>query len=388
MIQQPIPFKVTVFLRADLANKIRIDHGQGYTIIGNNDHRRITIDLSYNGQIKIPFLKVSGFKADPTSHVKIEKFEINGYPVRDFNSLLSFDMKDNAYVEQTKIQGTDMIDFNGSLNIEPKLKDRLVWFPYSYSTNRNHMMYLNSILNCQSEYGCYAEGTCLHDPPYKLFDPEGCRSDTPYDFVTLGCSFTSGTGIKKSLAWPSLLAENGKEVLNLGIPGVGNDAILLNAKQIKKRKIKFRKMIILLPDDVRRLFRVKKHGLFFGLQLATGGVPKLSQGEFNIFFQKAEYDKIMEAKHREMILKNNPKRDDRIIKRLISFLESNDIDFYISSWSSDTYATLKRHTQEKNLLPMFNEEQDRAKGKDGSHPAEHIHKKWVNSIWHRVNSGK
>ena len=252
MIQQPIPFKVTVFLRADLANKIRIDHGQGYTIIGNNEHRRITIDLSYNGQIKIPFLKVSGFKADPTSHVKIEKFEINGYPVRDFN---------------------------GSLNIEPKLKDRLVWFPYSYSTNRNHMVYLNSILNCQSEYGCYAEGTCLHDPPYKLFDPEGCRSDTPYDFVTLGCSFTSGTGIKKSLAWPSLLAENGKEVLNLGIPGVGNDAILLNAKQLKKRKIKFRKMIILLPDDVRRLFRVKKHGLFFGLQLATSGVPKLSQGE-------------------------------------------------------------------------------------------------------------
>lgn len=380
MIQQPIPFKVTLFLRANLANKIRIDHGQGYTIIGNNDHRSITIDLSYNGQIKIPFLEVSGFKADPTSYVKIDKFEINGYDVNNFRSLLSFDVKNNAFVENKTIPELDIISFNGVLNLETKKnRDQFLWFPMTYSKERTSIVYRNSILNCQSPYGCFAGLDCHHDPLWKKYE----LSDKEYNFIALGCSVTAGTGIQKHRSWPALL---GNGTLNLGVPGGGCDTMLNNIKSVIDKKIRFKKVLMLFPSEGRRLYRLKKHGLTFNLPMLAPIETNqpMDVGKFNIFFDKDELYDYSNKKSKELIVKYDPKRDHKIIKRILKLLKDNDIEFYMSSWSKDTYEFLKNFVDRGNLLPMFNEEDDDSRGIDGSHPAESIHEKWVKSIENQI----
>ena len=98
-------------------------------------------------------------------------------------------------------------------------------------------------------------------------------------------------------------------------------------------------------------------------------------------------EEILDKEVRKLVLSDFNKRDRRIISRLISYLESKDVDFSISSWSNEVYDVLKSCTDKNNLLPKFNEENDRSTGEDGSHPAEHIHEKWVRSIKSQVTIG-
>ena len=84
-------------------------------------------------------------------------------------------------------------------------------------------------------------------------------------------------------------------------------------------------------------------------------------------------------------MSNYHKKNENIIRRLLSFLNKNSVNFYISSWNNDTYDILKSLVKEKNLLPKFNEEGDKSVGIDGSHPAENIHKKWIETIKKQIS---
>jgi len=59
-------------------------------------------------------------------------------------------------------------------------------------------------------------------------DQYGLRNEPSVDIhnsiLTLGCSFTFGTGLHKSDTWPSLLEQRtGRSVYNAGLPGSSND---------------------------------------------------------------------------------------------------------------------------------------------------------------------
>ena len=385
--QISIPFKIIISLKADLHDsKVKIYHGDLIESLEGTQEIDLEIDLCFNSDDKeIKLLEVSGFSADPLPNIKIEKILINGYDVKQFRDLLSFDMKDNQYVKNQSISGTELIDFNGVLYIDTEMhSDRMRWFPMTCSKERSDIIYNNSILNCQSSYGCFGGFDCTHDPLWQTFELD--HGD--HDIVALGCSFTAGTGIMKEKSWPSLLAGGGKRsVLNLGVPGAGCDSVLVNLKNILEKKINFNKIIILLPDMGRRLLRFKKNGLYFNFTL----VPNMKfddQPHFNIFFDKDEHQEIIKKAHRKMILANTTRRDTRIVHRIVSCLEAAGVDFFISSWSDGVYEVLKSCTNNKNLLPKFNEENDRSIGIDGVHPAEHIHEKWARSIGKQIGLGK
>ena len=379
-----IPIKIKLFLRSDLGERtIVLDSSSGEVEFQGKQSKQIEIE-SFVGQDEIRLCGFTGFVAGPGPHIIIDRLEINDYEVNDYYSILSFRMNDNQYVENKLLEGLDQITFNGDLVIRltDKIKDRLIWFPTTYSNIRNDMVYMNSILNCQNPIGCFGiDQGCIHEPPYKLFN----QQEKDYDIIALGCSFTAGSGITKNKAWPSLLTDRGHRTLNLGVPGGGIDTIFTNLKNLIKKQFKFKRILILLPEvGTRRLYTIKKHDLYFHLITSGAEAMQFPQGEFNIFFMKNELDKIYKDKHREMILSASPERDTKIIKRMVSFLYNNQIDFAISSWGGLTYEILKENIGTDRLLPMFNEEMDTSVGKDGKHPAEPIHEKWIKSIEHLI----
>lgn len=208
--------------------------------------------------------------------------------------------------------------------------------------------------------------------------------------VALGCSITAGSGIEKDRTWPRLFDKTfGTQTLNLGVPGGGTDQILNNVKHLIEQDIEFKKLIILFPVFGRRLCRIRKHGLFFNIpMMASGDNDPMDEGKFNIFFNREELNKYAKEKSKEIVATYNPRRDHLIIKRTIGLLESHGVDFYVSSWSRDTFDFLEQSVDQKNLLPMFNKENDNARGKDGSHPAESIHEKWVKNVEIQIDLGK
>ena len=385
-----IPFQVKLTLECKLINTtIQVDTTQDITILRGRDRKEITVGCVLDDSDKITLLNFTGFNPDPLPEILITGMTINGYDVEDFKSLLSFDMNGNRYVQDETIHAPDSITFNGCLNLDVGRNiDRLTWFPTNYSVDRKFFHYSNTILNCHSDYGCYEGNDCWHDPKWKIFKLEEFTGDKKnFDLVAVGCSFTAGLGILKEKAWPGVLKNDfNQSVLNLGVPGIGHDGILNNVKRIISSDVEFKKMIILLPSINRRSYMIKKHGLHFNFISRKN--TDISARHFNIFFEKKELEGIIKSKHRQLTLNFNPKRNIRIIKRLIKLLESSKIDYYISSWSDEVYHIIRGVTPSQRLLPMFNEEQDEAKGKDGEHPAESIHEKWTKSIENQIGMGK
>jgi len=384
-----IPFKMCITLVGDLGDRrVKICHGDSIDYLKGT--QRIDIDLNpcfKTNEKEIKLLEFSGFMADPRPYIKIEKISINGYDAGNFKHLLSFDMRDNLYVENTRISVVDMISFNGALIIDSEInRDRLTWFPMTYSKERSGIVYSNTIMNCQSPYGCFKDLGCTHYPEWKRFE---FQPRHVYDLVALGCSFTAGTGILKEKTWPALLAEGDQpNVLNLGFPGAGCDSILANLKTIRK-KVKFKKIVILLPTTNRKLLRIKKHGLNFNICLSHDTEFDGDAPPFDLFFDKNQHREIVKKAHQRFVLGNPHRRDQKIVRRIVSYLQSSGLDFFISSWCDVVYdILLSSCTNRQNLLPKFNNDNDPATGRDGGHPAEHIHEKWVKSIKRQTGFGK
>lgn len=379
-----IPFELRLTLVPNLKDqKIRIDY-QDQTVMVDKEFKEIVMNLDFDDLVdSIEILKVSGFKPDPDSHIKITSVSINGYQIEYFRDLMSFDMKDNPYVKNRNIDQVDIIDFNGSLNLETKKHiKKFRWFPMVFSGSRHGIIYRNDILGCTSRYGCWGgHPDCQHDEPWQLFDINKFADKENYDTVALGCSLTAGTGILKDQCWPSLLKDKGHSVLNLGLPGGGIDSVLINTINILQNQTKFKQLIILLPDMTRQLVRVRNHGMIFNF--ITGPYPqelKNLYGDFNIYFSRDKLNAMIEKNVKNLVMSDYTRRNKKLIHRLINRLESDRVPFKISSWANETYKILCSCVSPNNLLPKFNEEKDKAVGVDGLHPSEKIHQKWVDKI--------
>jgi len=395
-IVEPIIFTLELTLEAKIEDdEIKLQFGDKETIMKNGDIKKVQFRIGFSDeQDRIKLIELSGFNPNPSTEIVIKKLVINGYEVRDFRPLLSFDMIDNLFVENKKMEVTDRVCFNGVLNLETqKHRDRFTWFPNTYSKQRSGIVFKNGILNCQSQYGCFPELGCHHDPEWKKFDLTSPLDGVIPDIVVFGCSFTAGSGIEKNRSWPRLLELNyGKRVLNLSVPGGGCDSILNNINHLIKRNIKMKKVIILFPDEGRRLYRFRKHDYFFNFPFLVGhaikNIEPIDAGKFSIFFEKDELNTYAREKSKELVLKYNPSRDHKIIKRITKILHSNGVEFHLSSWSKSTYQFLESFLNGVNLLPMFNEKGDKTVGIDNEHPAEHIHEEWVKSIEKKIGVSK
>lgn len=260
-------------------------------------------------------------------------------------------------------------------------QDRTKWFPYTYSRYKNDLIYLNSILNCQSEYGCTLKKECEHDPKWQILDIKNFLNQENYDFLALGCSVSYGCEIKKKETWAGLVAES-YSVANLSFPGAGIDAIFNNLKiLVENTNYRFKKIILLLPTLYRKTFKIKKQGLWFNFPLNVNHNSTRKIYHPNFAFRPQEMEKIEKNFHIELI-KSGEIFGKKVLLRLLKWLKSNNLNFYISSWDDDVYDILKKECSSVSLLPKFNRHYKR--DLSIGHPSSDAHRHWFEQIKNQI----
>lgn len=233
------------------------------------------------------------------------------------------------------------------------------------------------MLNCQSDYGCGTFESCEHDPKWRMFNFEEYFPEDHYDFLTIGCSVSYGSEIKKSETWRSHLQNS----IDLSVPGIGIDAIWHNLKFIASQdRVKFKKIIVLLPDIMRKTFRVYKEGTCFNF-IST--VHDENNPNPNFAFNPRQTEKLIKDHRRYLVLKGE-RYGARVLSKFIDWLNNNGQEnIYVSSWNDLVFDTLVKKVFNKDLvLPKF--DYDHANDKSIKHPSPGAHKKWFNSISEKI----
>ena len=250
---------------------------------------------------------------------------------------------------------------------------RSKWFPYSYSDKKSDIIYRNSQLNCQSEYGCGTLPDCEHEPEWKVFNFDEYFTKNTYDFLTMGCSVTYGSEIKKSDTWRSHL----DNAVDLSVPGIGIDAIWHNLKYLTSQDlVSFKKIIILLPSIPRKTFRIRRNNKYFNF-ISTGHDE--DNPNLNFAFRPSEMEKLIES-HRRYLMLNGERYGEKILGRFIDWLNARkNTNIYVSSWDDHVFESLTQKIEKKDLiLPKF--PYHHMADASIKHPSSGAHKKWLEQI--------
>lgn len=235
------------------------------------------------------------------------------------------------------------------------------------------------MLNCNSDYGCGTEHQCEHDPPWKMFDFDEYFTRKEYEYLTMGCSVTYGSDIKKKDTWRSQLFDS----VDLSVPGIGIDALWHNLKFIMKQtKVRFNKIIILLPSLTRRTHKIYKDGLVFHFLI---NINEKQNRHPNFAFKPKEMDKIIEEQKRHLI-ENGEEYNKLQLDGLCDWLNQSHeqkTKFFISSWDTEVYSILaEKFKSQKVLLDMF--PKDYKPNTAIPHPSADSHRFWFDKIKNKI----
>ena len=187
---------------------------------------------------------------------------------------------------------------------------RSKWFPYSYSQNKSDIIYRSSILNCQSDYGCGTLDRCEHSPKWRMFKFNEYFTKDHYDFLTIGCSVSYGSEIKKSDTWRSHLTNS----IDLSVPGIGIDAIWHNLKYLLSQdQVNFKKIVVLLPNLERKTFRIFKDQFYFNF-INTGHDE--NNPHPNFAFTPRQMDSLMDKQKRVSAIESAFQNDNPFKKEI------------------------------------------------------------------------
>ena len=254
---------------------------------------------------------------------------------------------------------------------------RSKWFPYSYSQNKSDIIYRSSILNCQSDYGCGTLDRCEHSPKWRMFKFNEYFAKKHYDFLTIGCSVSYGSEIKKSDTWRSHLPNS----IDLSVPGIGIDAIWHNLKYLVwQDQVNFKKIVILLPNLERKTFRIFKDQIYFNF-ITTGHDE--NNPPPNFAFTPRQMDRLMNRQKRYLVM-NGQKYGQKVLKRFISWLNAKrQGNILISSWDDIVFDHLSNKIENKDaILPKF--DYHHAPDPAIKHPSPQAHKKWFELISEKI----
>ena len=234
---------------------------------------------------------------------------------------------------------------------------------------------MNKILNCQDEYGCGTKSTCEHRPKWKIFDFNEYFTKERYDFLTMGCSVSYGSEIKKSQTWRHAI----KNAIDLSIPGIGIDGIWHNLRYLlAQNKIIFDKIIILLPAFSRRTFKIHKDNRWFNFITTETSEPIQHA---NFAFRPAEM-KQLNDQHIRFLLLNGETYGWRVLRRFINWVNLKKVPgLFVSSWDDDVFTMLQDGIDDKGIVL----EKFPARYKIDhtiNHPSPEAHQKWLRDIDH------
>jgi len=259
----------------------------------------------------------------------------------DVHSLSSFQMTDNKYVDNKKIDSYTDIHFNGTLELN--------FFKRWFESN-----ILNGIAISTEKY-----------PFVHLVYDYKAMEDNPETAAVfcVGCSWTTKSWCASGYDWPSLLSlAVGEKVNNLGVNGLGADGCFKNVQYILKNFKDVKKIVCLLPSKYRRLFQFEFLGNtgHIGI-IANGGTDFLSKlpAQFREEAEQVFRESMDEEKSTELWISS--------CNQIIESCKENNIECWISTWdnSDNLYEAIPQDVRLPRFprLDMFDQ-----RGSDGVHP--------------------
>jgi len=188
-----------------------------------------------------------------------------------------------------------------------------------------------------------------------------------------GCSYTYGSALESTQAWPHLLSQKTKDnYLNLGVAGAGIDLIANNLFKLHGQK-NFKKCIIFVPGLHRRLVQQKVENLHVKIPYLV----ELPENNFSYLSHLAQEKKRIE----QLIIKDlNNNYSKQKLQEIIEFCNLKNIKLYITSNHDDDVYTFLQ-SQKVTILPKFPKlSVFKERAGDGMHPHEKHYQYFVDSI--------
>ena len=272
-------------------------------------------------------------KFDQTEQIKFEGFshrdanqkiqvicEYNGRSL-ELESISTFQMSNNKFVNNKQIDDYTNIFFNGDLSIN----FTKAWLRHNVLAGAN-----------------LGQNYCSWDD-VNLGDEE---------VFCVGDSFTYGVGVDRKDTWPSIM---GTDTKNFGSKGLSHDGCLKNVEYILENSNRVKQIICLLPTDSRKLFEFE----FFG---SIGTIPISLNNDWDL---PPEF--LPAIKDIKKSILDGKIRDDWITtcRQIVDTCSKKNVECWLSTWDPD----LIQHIPLANRLPAFpnlNIFPERAS--DNSHP--------------------
>ena len=162
-----------------------------------------------------------------------------------------------------------------------------------------------------------------------------------------GCSFTYGLFVPTEYTWPAFLKKlTDKNFLNLGVGGIGADAICNNLQLLYKTH-RFEQCVILFPTFNRRIVETKLEKLFLRF-------PSTLESTYNKFHYmtadrvRTAWDKVQH----EILEDSDYIYSKNFIEKICNFCSENKIKLFCSSWNDEVYDYISS-LDALTLLPKF-----------------------------------
>lgn len=361
-------------------------------VVSENRDIELKILYEYRGQSDFDLFSIVGMTAGLGQRVTVIAADRNGAPWKNYFFFSRFNMRDNLYVENKRVDRCWELCFNGDFGIfvdadrgqfefsshyRSKQRQDFVFYNIHLDANEKHDHYWCNTVSCRDETWHYNHTDTWDNQP---FMPEYQQSQR-YQYGCFGCSFTRGTGLRRGEEWPALLKRDYGSVINLGEVALGADGIFLNLKSALK-KFQLEGIIILWPNLHSRFcwrWRVDEWHLRMPVSLLS---ENKNPGFQSIWRDDQKYRDMMSVFRRRVVQGNIGRRSRRIIARTVRLLKELGLPAWHSSWDSETYNYLECLSLGNGLLPPFPERDCGAF--DGRHPSAQQQESWYGSIRDRV----
>jgi hypothetical protein len=258
----------------------------------------------------------------------------------DTHSLSAFQMTDNKYVDNKKINSYIDTRFNGTLELN--------FFKQWFESN-----ILNGTSISAEKY------PFVHSvQDYKIIE----EHLEPAAIYCVGCSWTTKSWCESGYDWPSLLAKSvGRKVSNLGVNGLGADGCFRNVQYVLKNFKDVEKIVCLLPGKYRRLFQFEFLGYtgYAGILGNDGSYIDKLPPEFKEEAGQVFRETLDEEKSKKLWISS--------CNQIIEACKENDVECLISTWedAGDLYDAIPQDVRLPHFpkLDIFNQ-----RGSDGVHP--------------------
>ena len=372
-----------------------VHRGKDYVIsVGGHSHTidrdrdiNFEVEHDYRGQDQLDLMSLSGITAGLRQQVSVIGITRNDLDFVDWRAYCVFEMSDNPYVENKKMDRCFELCFNGTLRLDiGRFREQFDHTSHYHSGRRDDFVFANQHLsvNDAHDYWCYDacgdRATWDQTHMAKHFDNQPYlpvyRGQVHFQYGSFGCSYTRGTALARGEEWPALLHRDAPAVINLAEAGIGADGIFLNLTRALE-EFRLDRVIILFPRLERRLQRSFRDPWHLRFPLTVMSLDQEAPCD-PMYVSTSQWADIKAKFRHDLMSGQLVRRSQRIIARVVRLLRDRGVPAWYSSWDVDTYRYLESFDLGSALLPQF-PANDRG-ALDGLHPSAEAHQQWYAQI--------